>query len=139
MTGYPDQLQDPQQLGNVYAALCATQQHTLDRPTMDPAVCQATHLMGLQQGPCPPGTISTTQNPIGIQNPPATAQECPRELADWLHSTSIGRALARSCLPDDIMVYLNHTLPNHAGTTTKNRAHPVSPRQPSSSEIVPVH
>ena len=79
---------------------------------MDPAICQATYLQGLSKA-------HALQEQSVAAKTLQQQQSNARELADWLHSTNIGRTLY-NCLPEDIMVYFTtHWLPAHAGTTTK--------------------
>ena len=79
---------------------------------MDSVACQATYLMGLSRA------YALQEQSVATKTLQQRHKNA-RELANWLHSTNIGRTL-HNCLPEDIMVYFTtHWLPNHAGTTTK--------------------
>ncbi|KAL3147938.1 hypothetical protein ABBQ32_002642 [Trebouxia sp. C0010 RCD-2024] len=82
----PDWLQNPQQLIKIYAALCGTPQPPTDHPTMGPVACQATYLMG-------PSRAHALHEQSVATKTLQQRHKNARELADWLHSTNIGRTL----------------------------------------------
>lgn len=70
-------------------------------PLMDPATCRATYRQGLSKA-------HALQEQSVAAKTLQHRQRNARELADWLHSTNIGRTLY-NCLPEDIMVYFTTT------------------------------
>ena len=114
---------DPASLKKHYSSICATSTPSIcTAPKLDTRECSNLYRKGLtaaaslQQQSVKASTLQTRKSAVS-------------ELADWLQTVNAtGSKTMQTVIPEDMLVYfIQHWLPNHAGSATKTGEHIAAP------------